>query len=62
LRRHQPVVEGEGVTFSVDLPPTVTSFDIPRAITQPECEWEPEIIVRTSDGNNTAVESGFRVT
>lgn len=61
VSRYQLFVEGDGVTFGVDLPPSVTAIDIPAAITQLEREFKLEIIVRTADGNNTAVESCFRV-
>jgi hypothetical protein len=56
---YQFVVEGEGVTLSVDLPPTVTEFQIPRAITDLDRSLKFEIIARTIAGNNTAVESCF---
>ena len=61
IRRYQFIVEREGVNLSVDLPPTVTSFTIPTAITSLGDEFKFEIIARTDTGNNTAVESCFQV-
>lgn len=59
--RYQLFVEGEGVTLSLDLPPAVTEFEVPEALTALAREFKFEIIVRTTTGNNTAVESCFRV-
>jgi hypothetical protein len=61
ISRYQFFVEREGVKLSVDLPPTLTSFQIPASITSLGDEFKFEIIARTSTGNNTAVESCFRV-
>ena len=47
--------------FSVDLPPTITEFEVPAAITSLASDFKFEIIVRTAAGNNTAVESCFVV-
>jgi hypothetical protein len=59
ISRYQFFVEREGVNLSVDLPPTVTEFQIPRAITDLGRDFKFEIIARTDTGNNTAVESCF---
>lgn len=58
---YQLFVEREGAKFSLDLPPTVTEFEIPAAFTNLGDEFKFEIIVRTAAGNNTAVESCFIV-
>lgn len=57
--RYQFFVEREGVKFSVDLPPTVTEFEVPGQITALGDEFKFEIIARTATGNNTAIESCF---
>jgi hypothetical protein len=61
VSRYQLFVEREGVKLSLDLPPTVTEFEVPTAITDLGNEFKFEIIVRTTSGNNTAVESCFRL-
>jgi hypothetical protein len=49
------------VAFSVDLPPTVTRFTVPSGVTNLAREFKFEIIARATNGNNTAVESCYRV-
>ena len=61
VSRYELFVEGEGVSLGVDLPPTVTQFEVPMSLTAPGEEFKFEIIVRTTTGNNTAVESCFRL-
>ena len=61
VSRYQLFVEHDDVTLSLDLPPTVTQFEVPTAITDLGDEFKFEIIVRTTRGNNTAIESCFRV-
>lgn len=61
VSRYQFFVEGEGVNLSLDLPPTVTEFEIPAALTNAGAQYKFEIIVRTTTGNNTAVETCFRL-
>lgn len=61
VSRYQFVVEGEDVELSVDLPPTVTEFEVPAGVTAQGKQFKFEIIVRTTTGNNTAVESCFRL-
>ncbi|MBK5299125.1 MAG: hypothetical protein JJE40_18385 [Vicinamibacteria bacterium] len=52
----------QGATkLSLDLPPTATEFEIPTSITDAGGVFKFEIIARTSTGNNTAIESCFRV-
>jgi len=61
--RYQLIVERgeEELTFSVDLPPDVTSFALPEDLTALADEFKFEIIVRTDTGNQTAVESCFEI-
>jgi hypothetical protein len=61
IRRYQLFIEGEGVTFGLDLPPSVTSFTVPTEVTDMDNEFKFEIIAQTTAGNNTAVESCFLV-
>jgi hypothetical protein len=61
ISRYQFFVEQGDTKLSVDLAPTVTEFEIPRSITDAGGEFKFEIIARTSTGNNTAIESCFRV-
>ncbi len=61
ITRYQLFVEGVGLTMGVDLPPMMTEFEVPRAITGPGTSLKFEIIARSSTGNNTAVESCFAV-
>lgn len=61
VSRCQLFVEREGVKLSLDLPPDVTAFEVPTGVTRLGSEFMFEIIVRTSTGNNTAVESCFEV-
>jgi hypothetical protein len=61
ISRYQFFVEHGDTTLSVDLPPTVTEFEIPASITAAGGEFKFEIIARTSTGNNTAIESCFVV-
>jgi hypothetical protein len=59
IRRYELFVEREGVKLSLDLPPTVTEFEVPTGITDLGKEFKFEIIARTTTNNNTAVESCF---
>ena len=59
IRRYQLFVEREGVKLSLDLPPTVTEFEVPTGITDLGRQFKFEIIARTTANNNTAVESCF---
>jgi hypothetical protein len=58
---YQLFVEREGVKLSLDLPPSITEFEVPTAITALGTEFKFEIIARTTRGNNTAIESCFEV-
>jgi hypothetical protein len=49
------------VSLGVDLPPSVTQFTIPTGITSLGQTFKFEIIIRTTAGNNTAVETCFEV-
>jgi hypothetical protein len=59
VSRYQFFVEQGAVKLSLDLPPTVTEFEIPTSITAAGGQFKFEIIARTSTGNNTAMESCF---
>jgi hypothetical protein len=60
--RYQLFVEKtDRVAFSVDLPPTVTRFTVPRGVTNLARDFKFEIIARAANLNNTAVESCFRL-
>jgi hypothetical protein len=61
VSRYQLFVERDNVKLSLDLPPTVTEFEVPAGVTALGREFKFEIIARTTTGNNTAVESCFRV-
>jgi hypothetical protein len=61
ISRYQVFVEREGVKLSLDLPPTVTEFRVPGGVTALGQQFKLEIIARTTAGNNTAVETCFRV-
>lgn len=61
ISRYQLFVEREGAKLSLDLPPGVTKFEIPTDMTDLGDRFKWEIIARTTTGNNTAVESCFRV-
>lgn len=57
--RYQFFVEREGVKIAVDLPPTVTEFQVPAEILALGDQFKFEIIARTTTGNNTAIENCF---
>jgi hypothetical protein len=61
ITRYQLFVERGEAKLSLDLPPSITAFEIPAAITSAGGEFKFEIIARTAAGNNTAVESCFIV-
>ena len=61
ISRYQFFVEQGETKLSVDLPPPVTEFEIPRSITDAGGVFKFEIIARTSTGNNTAIESCFQM-
>lgn len=61
ISRYQLFVEREGVKLSLDLPPGVTEFEVPRGLTNLGGEFKFEIIGRTTEKNNTAIESCFIV-
>jgi hypothetical protein len=61
VAQYQFFVEQGAVKFSADLPPTVTSFQVPPAILAGGGTFKLEIIARTATGNNTAVENCFVV-
>lgn len=62
IAQYQLVVEREEPTLlvlSVDLPPDVTSFQLPDNFTDLGESFKFEILVRDENGNRTAVESCF---
>jgi hypothetical protein len=62
VSEYQLFVEGDGIALSLDLPPSITEFEVPAAfLARGGTEFKFEIIVRTAAGNNTAVESCFRL-
>lgn len=61
ISKYQVFVQREGVSLGVDLPPGVTELEVPASVTALGPEFKLEIIARTTKGNNTAVESCFRV-
>jgi len=54
-------LDDTGFSLSIDLPPTVTEYQVPSEITAPGGTFKFEIIARTAALNNTAVESCFTV-
>jgi hypothetical protein len=64
VAQYQLVVEREEPTlliYSVDLPPDVTVFTVPKAFIELGDEFKFEILVTAENGNRTAVESCFEV-
>jgi hypothetical protein len=61
MMRYQLFVEREGAKLSLDLPPSVTQFEVPTRATDHGDELKFEIIVRATNLNNTAIERCFRV-
>ena len=61
IARYQFFIQQGTTKLSVDLPTTVTAFEVPSGITAAGGTFKFEIIARTAKGNNTAVESCFNV-
>ena len=61
ISRYQVFVERDNVKLSLDLPPAVTEFRVPAAVIALGSQFKFEVIARTTTGNNTAVESCFRL-
>lgn len=59
--RYQFFVEQGSHKLAIDLPPTVTQFQVPASITALGGQFKFEIIARTASGNNTAIESCYTV-
>lgn len=59
VANYQFVVEVGGLAMTVDLPPTITEFEIPAALIELADEFKFEIVVRADSNNQTAVESCF---
>jgi hypothetical protein len=61
IRRYQFFVETDSSRFGIDLPPSVTRFDIPPVMLGAPGTYKYEIIAQTTTGNNTAHESCFNL-
>lgn len=64
IAQYQLIVEREEPTLlvlSVDLPPDVTSFQLPESFTRLGEAFKFEILVRDENGNRTAIESCFEL-
>ncbi len=61
IARYEVFVEGGTVKLSADLAPSIAQFDIPPAATAGAQEFKFEIIAQTTTGNNTAIETCFRI-
>ena len=61
ISRYQFFMEYAQGKLSIDLPPTATGYEAPFADSDRGRVFKFEIIARTSTGNNTAVESCFRM-
>jgi hypothetical protein len=61
ISRYQFFVERTGVKLSIDVPPDVTEFEVPTGVTDLGKDFKFEIIARTTAGNNTAIESCFKL-
>jgi hypothetical protein len=62
--KYELVVEREEpdpLKFSIDLPPSVTSLQLPTGLAGPGEEFKVEVLVREASGNQTATESCFRI-
>jgi hypothetical protein len=62
--KYQFVVEREEPTpmsMSIDLPPDVTTMQVPTEITEMGGELKFEILVKEESGNQTAIESCFEI-
>jgi hypothetical protein len=61
IERYQLFVEREDIKLSLDLPPSVTEFEVPEGVTSQPGVYKFEIIARATNLNNTAIESCFEV-
>lgn len=59
--RYQFFVQKDEVKLGIDLPPTVTQFQVPPEIVALGGKQKFEIIARTASNNNTAIESCYMV-
>lgn len=59
VANYQFVVEFDDFAMTVDLPPSITEFEIPAALLELDDEFKFEIVVRADSNNQTAVESCF---
>jgi hypothetical protein len=61
ISRYQLFVEMSASKLSLDLSPSTTEYEVPLPAAERGRTIKFEIIARTSTGNNTAVESCFRL-
>ena len=61
IAEYQFFIQREGVKLALELPPDVTSFEVPASIIAMGNDFKFEIIARTVSGNNTTIESCFLV-
>ena len=61
ISRYQFFVESQNLKLGVDLPPTITQYEVPFSAADKGQVVKFEIIARTATGNNTAVESCFKL-
>ena len=61
ISRYQFFVESETGKLSVDLPPSKTEYEVPFSAADRGQVFKFEIIARTTAGNNTAIESCFKL-
>jgi hypothetical protein len=64
IDRYQLVLEREEpelLKITLDLPPGVTSVDLPEGLVEPGDEIKVEVLVRESSSNQTAIESCFEI-
>ncbi len=61
IARYQFFLERPDGQLAVDLPPTTTAYEVPFTPAEVGGTFKFEIIARTKTGNNTAVESCFRL-
>jgi len=62
--KYELVVEREEpdpLKFSIDLPPSVTSVQLPSGLAKSGEEFKVEVLVREESGNQTATESCFQI-
>lgn len=61
IAQYEVFVEREGLKLSVQLPPEITSLEVPASFLALGEEFKLEILARATTGNRTAVETCFNV-